>query len=273
MANRPTDVQATLNYTLPSHDGEPFWTLVLRPPPPEPWTNLIKDPRDIVIHDARGREEQFSLDHNGFQFLKYPSTVPDLFDERSIKKLYYPEIVQMLRELTGAERISIAGHMHRRSHPARQKTAEFTDITGPAYSVHGDRTMDAGRHLAEVGLGENQNGRYRIINVWRPVGNPAYDTPLAVLDYNTVDADRDLAPHVCKYGNQEIATLTAAYSERHMWYYLKEQTPDEVIIMKNYDSLTDGIARLAMHTAFDDPTCAPGALPRRSLEVRAYVYN
>ncbi|OCB87444.1 hypothetical protein A7U60_g5349 [Sanghuangporus baumii] len=223
MASRPTDVQTILNYTSPSPNGEGLWCYILRPTPPKPWTNTMNDPRDVVIHDARGREDEFSLDRSGFEFITYPSAVPDLFDEWSIKKMYYPEVVKMLQQHTGASRVMIAGHMHRRSHPGAQTISGFTDITGPAFAVHGDRTMDSAHYLAENQLDVLPKGRRRIINVWRPIGEPVYDVPLAVLDYRTIDTVHDLVPVVVKYAAQDIETLAAFYSEKHMWYYLKNQ--------------------------------------------------
>ena len=48
-------------------------------------------------------------------------------------------------------------------------------------------------------------------------------------------------------------------------------TPDEVVLLKIYDSAGDGIARLTAHSAFEDPTSPADALPRKSIELRAVV--
>jgi hypothetical protein len=48
-------------------------------------------------------------------------------------------------------------------------------------------------------------------------------------------------------------------------------SPDEVLLIKIYDSAGDGIARLTAHTAFDDPTSPPDARPRRSIELRTLL--
>ncbi len=47
---------------------------------------------------------------------------------------------------------------------------------------------------------------------------------------------------------------------------------NEALLIKGYDSLDDGRARFALHTAFDDPTTPPNAAPRESIEVRALVF-
>jgi hypothetical protein len=45
----------------------------------------------------------------------------------------------------------------------------------------------------------------------------------------------------------------------------------EVMLIKMYDSLTEGTTRLSFHTAFDDPTTPADAPPRRSIELRTLV--
>jgi hypothetical protein len=49
-------------------------------------------------------------------------------------------------------------------------------------------------------------------------------------------------------------------------------TTDEVVLLKCYDSLTDGTARWTAHGAFDDPGAPPGATPRESIEIRTLVF-
>ena len=45
-----------------------------------------------------------------------------------------------------------------------------------------------------------------------------------------------------------------------------------MILLKCYDSKEDGRARFTAHSAFEDPTSAPDAAPRESIEVRALVF-
>jgi hypothetical protein len=47
---------------------------------------------------------------------------------------------------------------------------------------------------------------------------------------------------------------------------------NEAALIKSYDSATDGTARFTPHSAFDDPSMRPGALPRESIEIRALVF-
>lgn len=67
-------------------------------------------------------------------------------------------------------------------------------------------------------------------------------------------------------------TYSFAWNPRHRWYFTPQQRTDEVTLLKIYDSRTDGTVRLTAHTAFDDPSTAASAPPRRSIEVRSLVF-
>jgi len=49
--------------------------------------------------------------------------------------------------------------------------------------------------------------------------------------------------------------------------------PDEVLLLKCYDSKVDGRARFAPHSAFLDPNRPPDAPPRESIELRTLVFH
>jgi hypothetical protein len=57
--------------------------------------------RPMTIHDVRKSDQTFSLDINGFQFIKLPSRhrVSAADDEEIIKREYYPELEQIAKEL------------------------------------------------------------------------------------------------------------------------------------------------------------------------------
>ncbi|KAG1846343.1 hypothetical protein C8R48DRAFT_779573 [Suillus tomentosus] len=54
---------------------------------------------------------------------------------------------------------------------------------------------------------------------------------------------------------------------------LKGMTPEEFVLIKCSDSVQDrGVARLAAHTAFQDPNIPERAPPRESIELRTLVF-
>ena len=115
--------------------------------------------------------------------------------------------------------------------------------------------------------------RVRIINVWRPIANPVAHKPLAVADWRTLDAG-DLVPVELVYPHRTGVTYGVNYNPAHEleWYYLGGQTPEEVTLIKCYDSETDK-ARLTPHTAFHDAGSPADAPHRQSIEVRALVFD
>ena len=66
----------------------------------------------------------------------------------------------------------------------------------------------------------------------------------------------------------EIYLLT--HNPDHHWYWAPEMTPDEIFLIKGWDSLDDGRARFTPHAAFPLPG-QDDAPARESIEVRTLV--
>ena len=62
------------------------------------------------------------------------------------------------------------------------------------------------------------------------------------------------------------------YSARHRWHYFPHMEPSHALILKTYDSETDGRARFMGHSAFEDPTSPLNAPRRESIEVRTMAF-
>jgi hypothetical protein len=74
------------------------------------------------------------------------------------------------------------------------------------------------------------------------------------------------------YPDREGETCSVRPSEGHKWHYLYKQTPGEVLLIKCFDSKTDGRARRVPHSAFVDEG-HEGEVARESIEVRALVFH
>lgn len=103
---------------------------------------------------------------------------------------YYAEVEQLLREKLGprVERVVIFDHTIRKHDPSSPRQ--------PVQQVHVDQTPRAAetrvrRHVPAGEAGDLLKGRYQLINVWRPIGHPASDFPLAVVDWRST-APEDL---------------------------------------------------------------------------------
>lgn len=93
--NAAQDVQTILNYHKPNDDGSPpHPTYVDRP---ETYDRPV-DPHSATVRDVRGREKEFSLDTNGFQFYRHTSAEKAFVNDEQIKDLYYKETEQLLKD-------------------------------------------------------------------------------------------------------------------------------------------------------------------------------
>ena len=238
----------------------------IEPPPGVPKWNGRDDPREVRIEDARGREAEFTLDRNGFALLKAPTAVADFYSEDEIRRVYFPEVEQLLKDRLGASRVHVFDHN------VRNATRE--GMAKPSRQVHNDHTVNSAPRRVRDHLGadaeELLKGRFGIVNVWRPIRGPVLDSPLALCDARSF-TDDDLIASDLVYAHVRGETSRVEYKPAHRWYYFSEQQTDEVLLIRVHDSANDGRARLSFHTSFENPL-TPDAPPRESIEVRTLVF-
>jgi hypothetical protein len=75
-----------------------------------------------------------------------------------------------------------------------------------------------------------------------------------------------------RYHERNGENYVLRYSPRHKWWYFPKITPEQLILLKTYDSEVDGRARFVGHSAFEDPTSPPDAPMRESIEIRTIVF-
>ncbi|KAI9846679.1 MAG: hypothetical protein M1837_003734 [Sclerophora amabilis] len=260
-------VPTTLNYYKDPGDGsEPEPAYVDRPRT----YDQPKEQLDVTVNDIRGDEERYSLDGIGFQIYPHASIEKDFFDDDKIKREYYPETEQLLKDATGASRVFIFDHTIR-----RPSTSGANPVRDPVRSVHIDQSYTASlnrvsHHLPDLAP-TLLKGRVQIINVWRPIHHPILKDPLAVADAHSVP-EADLVPVGLIYPDRRGETMTVKPNKAHKWHYLYGQTPEEVLLIKCFDTKTDGRARRVPHTAFVNEETVRER-PRESIEVRALVFH
>jgi len=267
------DVEVSLSYSVLPADGKPF-NYVEEPPAGEPKTNLGETTLKATIHDIRGRESEYNLDKDAFQVIHNvpESAEKDFTDDESIKANYYPEVEKLLLDnIPGANKIFIFDHTIRRATGAR----------GPVNRVHIDQTAKASEMRVHHHLPEEAEkllqGRYRIINVWRPLNGPIYASPLAFASSATVD-DKDVVPVEHRYPTRTGYTAAVQYNPSQKWHYLSGMRNDERLFLECFDSeaLKEGSSvqgGRVPHTAFTDPRTPEGAPKRESIEVRTLVFG
>jgi hypothetical protein len=266
-------VTAELNYLAPVA-GRPR-TYAFDPPPGEPKTTAHPEPHSVPIFSARPIADNLSLDREGFALVRHPTVVKNFYDEKEIRDVYYPAAEAFLRATLKADRVFIFDHT------VRRRVEGAADIRGagprqPATRVHVDQTDVSGRNRVREHLPEEADellkGRVQVINLWRPIRGPVRDAPLAMCDGQTVAPD-DLVASDLIYPNRNGETYSVRFNPNHRWYYVPEMTADEGLLLKCYDSATDGRTRFGPHTAFIDPTTPPNTPPRESIELRTLVFH
>lgn len=99
-----------------------------------------------------------------------------------------------------------------------------------------------------------------MFNVWRPL-KPVQRDPLAVADKTSVP----LEDHISVVTAQpNITTFFTKNNKNHRWWYMKDQTPEDVLVFLQHDSQGGPVVP---HAAFSLPE-APPSEPRQSIEAR-----
>ncbi|KAF2664989.1 hypothetical protein BT63DRAFT_443298 [Microthyrium microscopicum] len=259
------DVSTELYYYKENEDGSPPTpTYVGKTNPERPFAT-----QNSIVHDITGEEEKYTLDSHGFQIYNHQSKEIDFLDDEKIKAEYYPETEQLLKDATGAVRIFIFDHTIRRP----QKDAPANALRGPVRRVHIDQSYTASEsrvphHLPDE-ADELLKKRFQIINVWRPI-KTIYKDPLGVADAHSVP-ESDLVGAALIYPTRKGETFAVKPNPEHRWYFKYAQRPDEVTLIKCFDTKTDGRARRVPHTAFTNPG-EEHKDARESIEVRALVF-
>lgn len=226
----------------------------------------------LPILDARALTPPASLDAQGFQLASFRTAVADFLDEAQITGTYYAEITAFLKRTTGATDVHIFDHTVRIQDPNKREAAarrlpvlmahnDYTEVSGPKRVKD---VMDAER--ADRFLGH----RFAMVNVWRSIGASADRSPLAFADGRTVAAADYIATDLI-YESRKGEIYQNAHSDGQQWYWYPNLGGDEVVLLKCFDTATDGRTRYTAHSGIDNPSAPAGTPPRESIEVRTMI--
>jgi hypothetical protein len=277
--------------------------------------------RNVVINSGRCSDKSArpQLENQGFELLNRPLQNSELpfFDQQHVLEDYYPECERIVQQATGATHVFAFDHNLRSVQSKKnqdiQKQAENTQqVQQPIHYVHGDYTLvSAPQRLRDLAspprindtlqsiLNASQslltnnfvshifdnNKRFAIINVWRNIDtSPVLSNPLALCDGKSMSRD-DLVVFEVHYDDRIGENYFAKHDQSHQWWYYPIMTRDEVILIKQWDSLgvLNGLdtqrtqanqetkslpCKFSLHSAFIDPTTPEDAPDRQSIEVR-----
>ena len=104
----PDTIEATLNYIV--DDGTPVYTVVAAPGGSDARRGGNADPHTVTIHNGRPHAKDFELERNGFRFVRHDTKVANFYDEDEIKRVYYPEMVELIKAESSAKRVVVFDH-------------------------------------------------------------------------------------------------------------------------------------------------------------------
>jgi glutathione S-transferase len=235
------------------------------------------DPREVSFHNAWLETEEITIDKQGFAHDTLVTNFEDWEDEKAVQDGFYPEVVEFLKQRTGARRVLVFDHTIRtRKNEAKKLTQETnTSQRAPVMLVHCDYTHESAplrvRQLLPGEASDLLSRRVAFINVWKPLHNVVEERPLAMCDVRSSQKEDFFKLHL-RYRERNGENYVMRYNPRHKWFYFPRVTPEEVILLKTYDSETDGRARFVGHSAFTDPTTPSYAPARESVEIRTILF-
>ncbi|AXK80426.1 methyltransferase [Pseudolabrys taiwanensis] len=267
----PQTIEPTINYLV--NDGTEVFTGTTS----EGGTLDVKsggkiDPHKVVMHNGRPHVDEFKLDVDGFRFVRHDTKMQNFLDADEIKRVYYPEVIELIKAESGAKRVVVFDHTLRTADDGLREQHKIREVVQRA---HNDYTEWSGpqrvRDILPDEAEELLKRRFAIIQAWRPIRYPIENHPLAIADARTVSFD-DFILSERRYPNRIGQTYAVAYNPKHKWFWFPRQARDEALVFKVYDSAKDGRARWTAHTSFDDPSAPRNARPRESIEIRTLAF-
>jgi len=266
------DVTATLRYLVPG-EGRPVYIASRGGADAALRIGAEFEDHPVTIHDARQLQRPADLDQQGFTLHPQETLIEDFYTLEDSRDEYEAEITELVLHATGAAQALVFDHTLR---------SDSSDIRGvrttrePASVIHNDYTDNSARQrlrdlLPAIDAERRLLQRFAIVNVWRSVKGPVLNSPLACCDATTL-SDDDLVASERRAAERIGELQLVTWNPAHSWYYYPAMQRDEVLLIKTFDSATDGRARRSIHTAFDNPLAPPDTPPRESIESRLLVF-
>lgn len=231
-----------------------------------------EDDHAMLITDARPLMDQLTVEKNGFAVLRHNTAVKNFYDADEVKRVFYPEIIELAKQINGATRAIAFGPVARSDDPATNQGRL------PSFGAHVDYGRRTVAEQARLILGEEADHwlakRVVLMNFWRPI-KPVFRSPLALCDAATV-RQSDLNISEIRGGLEDpnrppLFGYNLSYNPEHKWYYMYRMQPDEMFAFKLYDS-DSSRPQWTGHTAIVDPDAPADAPPRESMEIRTISF-
>jgi hypothetical protein len=257
-----------------------------------------------VLRDARRIAEYYPglspsspqcMDRLGIALAHCESRCRNFYDAAEVERVFYPEIEKLLLEFfPDASDALVYNHDVFDKDYTGDRT-EDQDNKNPgvnanyAYIVHNDLNDNSGRvrcrellthNLRNFGREQHYTAeqadakmarRFMSINLAKPM-ETVRQNPFVLCAWPSF-ADQPYITNYRVYDDRVGETTRFTYRPGHEWYWIPQQQPTEVSMLKCYDSITDGsVSRWSFHSACVDPTAPADAPCRKNVVVRSFVF-
>ena len=257
-----------------------------------------------VLRDARRMEEYHPglspytsecMDRLGVALAHCESKCRNFYDAAEVERVFYLEMeALLLKFFPGATDALVYNHDVFNKDYQGDRTEDQDNKNpgvnaGYANLVHNDLNDNSGRvrcrelltqnlrnfgreqHYTEAQADAKMARRFMSINLAKPM-ETVRQNPFVLCAWPSF-ADQAYITNYRIYDDRVGETTRFTHRPEHEWYWLPQQQPHEVSMLKCYDSVTDGsVSRWSFHTACVDPTAPADAPCRKNLVVRSFVF-
>jgi hypothetical protein len=257
-----------------------------------------------VMRDARRIAEYYPglspdspecMDKLGVSLAHCESKCENFYDSAEVERVFYPEIEKLLLAFFPDATDALVFNHDIFDKDYQGDRTEDQDNKNPGVNanyvnmVHNDLNDNSGRvrcrelltkNLRNFGREQHYTGaqadakmsrRFMSINLAKPM-ETVRQYPFVLCAWPSF-ADQAYITNYRIYDDRVGETTRFTYRPDHQWFWIPEQKPTEVSMLKCYDSITDGsVSRWSFHSACIDPTVSEDAPCRKNVVVRAYIF-
>jgi hypothetical protein len=270
-SERTPSVAGEIRFVDPD-EAKPALYVDLEPPAGTP-RRFATQKVTLSVRDARDCP-RLSFTEQGFELWSHPEGIlSDFHDSQQIARIYYPAVVRLVLEATGARRVLIFDHTLRSS-ALRERSEAGIETAVP--QAHNDYTVTSGPRRVRDTIGQLAPDEsleavmrkpHAVINVWRPIRETVEQWPLALCDMRTLDS-RDAVTAELKYRHRTGHISVLRYNPEQRWFFAPRMRPDEVLLFVCYDSRGRDGHLFGAHAALKLSSAPRDPRPRESIEVR-----
>ncbi|KAJ3541339.1 hypothetical protein NM208_g4656 [Fusarium decemcellulare] len=274
----PSSIETSMHFLSPSPTYTQEKPYSLRYPPPRnlAQSNVLRERHSIRLANMRGNPS-LVLEQCGFELLPFPSPLSyeDFAEPLNITAKFLPQLGAEIKQLLGAHHVvPIDFSVRRRHRKFPVSTGENYEHDQPTAMAHIDFTVQEGERMLRIMFGDRAEDiishPWKVVNAWRPLRGPLNDWPLGLCDARSVDYAADTMPADIVYREWATENLQIHYNPRHKWYFLPDQTTDEVLLFKSAESCPES-PQAVPHGSFCNPKTDKDEPPRESIDCRFFV--